>query len=105
MTKSKIIFFSIIIAVILSFFVCTAVNAKTGDTKRGKILFSDPKLGDGSTDDSCNTCHYNRNGLEKSGEKKEFTVMGSTVKSLDEAINMCINNVLSVYGPIMFKPL
>jgi len=59
-----------------------------GDAAKGKAMFSDPKFAGGSK--ACNECHPNGKGLDKAGEKKEFRLMGSTQKSLEEAVNACI---------------
>lgn len=63
-----------------------------GDVKRGKVLFSDPKLSGSSFGVSCNTCHPKGKGLEKSGAnwKKNCTSCSSEQKSLEEKINTCI---------------
>jgi len=50
--------------------------------EKGKVLFNDPKLG--TTGRSCNDCHKDGTGLEKSGEKKD----------LDEIVNSCITKGL-----------
>ncbi|MCX8031300.1 MAG: hypothetical protein N3A59_06970 [Thermodesulfovibrionales bacterium] len=55
---------------------------------RGKALFNDPKFAGGSK--SCNQCHPNGKGLENAANKKEFKIMGKTLKSLEDAINLCI---------------
>lgn len=58
--------------------------------ERGKLLFNDPKFAGGSK--SCGECHPNGKGLENSADKKEFKIMGKTLKSLEEAVNFCIEN-------------
>lgn len=58
--------------------------------ERGKTLFNDSKAFGGQK--ACNECHPNGKGLEKAGEKKEFKIMGKTQKSLEEAVNFCIEN-------------
>lgn len=62
------------------------------DIEKGKALFNDPKLGGGTAGKSCNSCHPGGKGLEKAAEKKEFMVMGKTQKSIEEAVNFCIEN-------------
>ena len=57
---------------------------------RGKALFNDTKLGGGTTEKSCGTCHPDGKGLEGVNSKKEW--MGT--KSLEEAVNMCITKAL-----------
>lgn len=94
MTKLKIIFLSIITTVIINFFLCKAVKGETGDVKKGKILFNDSKIAGSLTDDSCNTCHYNGNGLEKSGKKKEFTLLDGNVEGIEKVVNICIDNYM-----------
>ncbi len=59
-----------------------------GDAAKGKAMFNDPKFAGGSK--ACSTCHPNGKGLEKAGEKKDFSIMGGTQKSLEEAVNACI---------------
>lgn len=61
-----------------------------GEAEKGKALFNDAKFADGVK--SCNSCHPNGKGLEKAADKKEFSVMGSKQKSLEEAVNACIVN-------------
>ncbi len=56
--------------------------------ERGKLLFNDPKFAGGTK--SCNECHPNGKGLEKSADKKEFKIMGKSQKNLEEAVNFCI---------------
>lgn len=58
--------------------------------ERGKALFTDPKFAGGSK--SCNECHAGGKGLEKAADKKKFKIMGKTQKSLEEAVNFCIEN-------------
>lgn len=65
-------------------------GAFAADIEKGKALFNDPKLGGGTAGKSCNSCHPGGKGLEKSAEKKEFMIMGKSQKSLEEAINVCI---------------
>ncbi len=67
-----------------------ALAAKHLPEERGKALFTDPKFAGGSK--SCNECHPGGKGLEKAAEKKEFKIMGKTQKSLEEAVNFCIEN-------------
>jgi cytochrome c5 len=61
---------------------------------RGKALFNDPKLGGGTSGNSCNTCHPNGKGLEGVANKKEWKNPGGTFKSLEEAVNVCIEMAL-----------
>lgn len=63
-----------------------------GDAAKGKVLFNDPKFADGTAGKSCNACHPDGRGLERSIDKKEFSLGGKKQKSLEEAINVCIVN-------------
>ncbi len=58
--------------------------------ERGKVLFKDSKFAGGTK--SCNECHPNGKGLEKSAYKGEFKIMGKNIKSLEDAVNFCIVN-------------
>jgi cytochrome c553 len=64
------------------------------DVSKGKALFNDSKLGGGTSGKSCNSCHPDGKGLEKSADKKEFMIMGKSQKSLEEAVNFCIEMAL-----------
>lgn len=67
-----------------------AFAAKHLPEERGKALFNDVKFAGGTAGKSCNSCHPGGKGLEKAGEKKEFNIGGKTQKSLEEAVNVCI---------------
>ena len=60
--------------------------AFAADVAKGKALFNDAKLGGATAGKSCNSCHADGKGLDAS--KKEF--MGGKAKSLEAAVNMCI---------------
>ncbi len=60
------------------------------DIERGKKLFNDSKFAGGKSGKSCATCHPGGKGLEGVADKKEFKLMGKTLKSLEEAVNLCI---------------
>jgi cytochrome c5 len=70
-----------------------------GDVDKGKSLFNDPSLGDGTAGRSCNTCHPGGKGLEGVGLKKEWKTPGGMHKTIEEAVNTCI--VMALKG----KPL
>ncbi|MEZ0344898.1 MAG: hypothetical protein ABWJ99_08905 [Caldimicrobium sp.] len=70
------------------FFLGVTFAFAQGNVERGKKLFNDPGLG--TAGKSCNSCHPGGQGLEGSAGKKEFVVMGRTMKSLEEVINLCI---------------
>lgn len=55
-----------------------------GDAGKGKILFSDTKLGGATAGSSCNSCHPGGKGLEKAGARKD----------LPKVINACIETAL-----------
>ena len=57
---------------------------------RGKALFNDPKLGGGTSGNSCNTCHPDGKGLVGVAEKSEWKNPGGMFKSLAETVNTCI---------------
>lgn len=63
-----------------------------GDAEKGKAFFNDPKLSGSSFGVSCNTCHPDGKGLEKSFNysKKKWKSCSGEVKSLEDAINICI---------------
>ena len=61
--------------------ICAAALA-AGDAAKGKILFNDPKLAGGTAGISCNSCHPNGKGVEKSGDRKD----------LAQFINTCLVN-------------
>jgi mono/diheme cytochrome c family protein len=61
---------------------------------RGKTLFNDPKLGDGTSGKSCNSCHPDGKGLEGVGSKMMWKNPGGEFKSLEEATNVCITLAL-----------
>lgn len=65
-----------------------------GNVERGKTLFNDPTLGGGTTGKSCNSCHPGGRGLEKAADKEEFKILGETLKSLEDAVNLCIEMAL-----------
>ncbi|MBI5057705.1 MAG: hypothetical protein HZB61_13910 [Nitrospirae bacterium] len=66
----------------------------TGDAAKGKALFNDPKFAGATTGKSCNSCHPDGKGLDKAGDKHEFKIMGHTQKSLEEAVNSCIEGAI-----------
>ncbi len=65
-------------------------TAYAANAARGKVLFNDPHLGNGTADKSCNSCHVNGSGLEHSAGKKQFTIAGTTVYRLTDAVNICV---------------
>ncbi|MFN3739431.1 MAG: cytochrome c peroxidase [Thermodesulfovibrionales bacterium] len=81
--------FLIILVSVLSLI---AIAYAAGNVEKGKALFNDPKLG--TSGKSCNSCHPDGKGLEQAGTKKEFNLMGKSQKSLEEAVNFCIEMAL-----------
>jgi cytochrome c len=66
-----------------------------GNAEKGKELFNDPKLGNATSGKSCNTCHPDGKGLDnKATDKEDFNIGGKEKKSLEEAINFCIENAI-----------
>jgi cytochrome c len=98
----KLMFLSVVVVGII--FACKAKTEKekveaptfvmAGNVEKGKSLFNDPNFGNGTAGKSCNSCHPEGRGLEKSGEKTEFNIMGKKQNSLEEAVNFCIENAL-----------
>jgi cytochrome c peroxidase len=84
----------IIIAGLIFFHMSLMSNAEQSDVAKGKVLFHDPSLGESKNANSCNTCPPNGRGLENTGDKKEFRIMGMKQNSLEEAVNVCIEKPL-----------
>ncbi len=97
-------FIILFIAVTVLVFACKAketeiieapsYGAMAGSIEKGKALFNDTMFGNGTAGKSCNSCHLGGKGLEMSGEKKEFNIMGKKQNSLEEAVNFCIEMAL-----------
>jgi len=83
----KIIWPSMIVMGLIS---STAFSMHHTPGERGKMHFNDPKFAGGSN--ACASCHPDGKGLEKAADKKEFKIMGKAQKSLEEAVNFCIEN-------------
>ncbi len=82
----KILKVSLLSVIAISLVISFAFAA--GDASKGKAIFNDPKFAGGVK--ACNECHPGGRGLEKSGMKKEFKIMGEKLTSIEEAINYCI---------------
>lgn len=65
-----------------------------GDADRGRVLFNAPQFAGAASGKSCNSCHPAGRGLERSGDKKEFKIMGKTQNSLEDVVNVCIEQAL-----------
>ena len=83
----------VIICMIATGLLFTAAFA-AGDIEKGKALFNDTKFAGATSGNSCKTCHPNGAGVEKSGDKKEFNIMGGKQNSLEEVVNVCIEMAL-----------
>ena len=88
----KVMRLTVFLLLILGLTFSVAFAIKHLPEERGKTLFNDPKFAGGTAGKSCNSCHPDGKGLEKSAAKKEFSIMGKKQKSLEEAINFCIVN-------------
>lgn len=87
----KILFLSLII---LGLMVTVAFAKKHKPEERGKSLFNDTKFAGATSGKSCNSCHPDGRGLEKSGDKKEFNIMGKKQSGIEDAVNFCIENAI-----------
>lgn len=78
----KVVKVTLISILSIGLFIIVAFAA--GDPAKGKVLFNDPKLGGGTAGVSCNTCHFDGEGLEKASEKKDLaaTINSYIVKFL-----------------------
>ncbi|ADH85383.1 c-type cytochrome [Desulfurivibrio alkaliphilus] len=77
-------------ALMMGLAVPATLMGQTAAEERGQALFNDPKAFGGQV--SCNSCHPGGQGLERSGTKTRFRIMGERQNSLAEAINFCIIN-------------
>lgn len=83
--------FKIVALIAIVMLIASAVLAMSHTPEdRGKALFNDTKLGGGTSGKSCGTCHPDGKGLEGIGSKKEW----KGVKSLEEAVNICVTMAL-----------
>lgn len=65
-----------------------------GDKEKGKALFHDPTFAGATTGRSCSSCHIEGRGLENTGGKEEWRIMGKRYKSLEGAVNYMIEKAL-----------
>jgi len=86
--KKKTVFIFVILTSALTLAVAAAKNHTPED--RGMAHFKNPEFARGKR--SCNSCHPNGRGLEGSGAKSSFAIMGGQQGSLQEVINVCIVN-------------
>ena len=83
-----------VLLIIAVFGLIFSVAYGSGDAAKGKALFNDTTFAGAATGKSCNSCHPDGRGLEKSGDRHEFSIMGKTQSSLEEAVNICIEKAL-----------
>ena len=86
--KKNIISTIILIALGLTFSLAFAMSHEAAE--RGKALFEDPDFAGGSR--ACSSCHPGGDGLLTIGTDTQFSIMGKSQASLEEAINFCIVN-------------
>ena len=72
----------------------TVFAARHTPVERGKALFNDTKLGNGTAGRSCNTCHPNGKGLFGVGKKTMWKTPAGEFRTLEGAVNICITKAL-----------
>jgi cytochrome c len=77
----------------ISFLLLVSSYAFADDVAKGKSLFNDPKLAGATRGKSCGSCHSESSAAKWVG-KKDFSIMGKKAKSLEEAVNICIENAM-----------
>jgi len=75
--------FSLMLVVVCMASTVIAMNQTPVD--RGKALFNDPKLGGGTSGNSCNTCHPDGKGLAGASTKMAWKTPGGAFKTLEDA--------------------
>ncbi len=73
---------------------CFSSAFGSGPEERGKALFHDQTLGNGTSGKSCNSCHLNSEDLLGVGDQRAWNTPGGTFTSLEEAVNACISAAL-----------
>ncbi|MCL7488469.1 MAG: hypothetical protein M8357_09895 [Desulfobulbaceae bacterium] len=69
--------------------------AYAADADKGKALFESPTFAGGTTGKSCVTCHPGGKGLGSDlFDRKKLTIMGMEKDSVEEVVNVCIENPL-----------
>lgn len=71
-----------------------ALAMKHKPSERGKALFNSTSFGNGTSGNSCGTCHPDGKGLEGIAAKKEWKTPGWSFKTLEEAVNICVTTAL-----------
>jgi len=83
-----------VLLIVTAFGLIFSVAFAAGDAIKGKVLFNDTNFAGATSGKSCNSCHPDGRGLENAGGKKEFRIMGKAQKSLEEAVNICIEQAI-----------
>jgi cytochrome c len=78
-----------LVLVVVVLFAVTAVFAG-GSVEKGKALFNDPSLG--TNGKTCNYCHPD--GAQINGQRSSYTIMGTKLDSIEDAVNFCIKMAL-----------
>ena len=71
-----------------------ALAFASGDAANGRKLFNDPSFAGSTNSKSCNSCHKDGRNLEDAGTKTYSSLMGMRVQSLEEVVNICIEQPL-----------
>lgn len=86
------IMIALISIAIMAAYTAPAVNSKSED--RGMALFNDPKLGNGTSGNSCGTCHPDGKGLDAISSKKKLMSPAEGAHPLEDMVNRCITMAL-----------
>lgn len=97
----------IFVLIVAAMLIATAVFAAHHTSEdRGKALFNDTKLGGGTAERSCSTCHPDGKGLLGIGTKKMWKTPGGEFKTLEETVNICnYSGLFSLNTPSLFAGL
>lgn len=85
------------ICILITFLLSNFSLALADDVAKGKALYNDPKLGGATRGKSCASCHP-ESSAARWLNKKEYSIMGNKAKSLEEAVNICIQNAMGGKG-------
>ena len=75
-------------AAVLGVFMISQVYSQ--EVERGEEAFQRPQICCGTSGKSYASCHPGGKGLEGVADKKEFKLIGKTLNSFEEAVNLCI---------------
>jgi cytochrome c len=82
---------ALLVVISVSFLIPLAFAGDLEDSiARGEALFKDRRAFGGNR--PCDSCHPDGRGLERAATKKRFWIMGNKAESLEEAVNLCIEN-------------